>query len=238
MTLRIALLAFVIGWCAWAACAAPVYLGVPVSDAGSQNTISSPNTARTVATAPDGTIFVAYHGMQGIRVARSLNYGGTFLPSVQVTTVNAQVEIAVDDNNVVYVAWRTNGNVMFSRSTDGGLTFSSPAVVCAASGSAVHMATDAPCVYIIPQNGTVLFVNGSSGAGPFVSCNTGATGVFSDVQVDPATHKVYVLTDNGQLHYCVSADRGQTFGPVMTPGGFTQFTAFALSAGSAGAHAF
>lgn len=228
----------VVGWAGAAADAAPLYLATPVSDSGIGNTISSPNTSRTVAVAPDGTIYAAYHGTQGIRVARSLNNGATFEPTVQLTSLNAQVEIAADENNVVYLAWKVSGNVVISRSTDGGQTFSSPAVVGAASGSAVHMATDAPYVYVVPQNGSVLFVNGSSGVGPFVVHGTGSSGVFSDVCVDPATHRVYVLMDNTVMHYVASSDRGQTFGSVVTPGGSTQFPACAISAGAAGLYAF
>ena len=62
---------------------------VPVSDAGTDNSIASGNTTRNLAVGADGTIYAVYRGSSGgIRVARSVDRGASFQPSVQVSPDN------------------------------------------------------------------------------------------------------------------------------------------------------
>jgi LPXTG-site transpeptidase (sortase) family protein len=219
---------------------APLYTAVQASDtAGSL--ITNPNTSRTVAVSPTGIIYVAYHGPSGIRVARSLDRGATFQPSVQITASNQIVEIAVDSNGVVYVAYVDAGiATMISRSTNSGQTFSAPAVAAGIGGvSNVHIATDPPYVYLVPQNGTNLLVNSANGVGAF-SINPTGLGVqaYADVHVDPASGDVFVLADNPALKYVVSTNHGATFGAVVNVPGNIFYSSWTASFSAAGRFAY
>jgi len=216
--------------------ASSLYANVPVSDTGSDNSLNYPNTSRKVAAAPNGYIYVVYYGSSGgIRVARSTNRGQSFDASVQVTSTSKQAEIAVDANNVVYVAWSNGSQNYLSRSTDDGVTFSTPAIVGPTSGSSAHLAVDAPYVYIINPAGTVLYVNGSNGVGSFTTTTVESSSqAYSDVQVDPVTKYVYVNVDNPSVKYFVSSDHGQSFGSANTPGVSIYYSTGVLASSNAG----
>src|SRR5579864_9772165 len=52
-------------------------------------------------------------------------------------------QIAVDSNGAIYMAWEddtaTNSNILFSRSTDGGATFSTPINLSKTSGNSFNL---------------------------------------------------------------------------------------------------
>lgn len=82
-----------------------------------------------LAVGPDGSVFVAYSvsNAGGVLVAKSSDGGATWQPSVAVpnsTLANREVAIAVGSDGVVHVVWWLNNDVYYSRSTDGGSTFS------------------------------------------------------------------------------------------------------------------
>ncbi|MBW7904168.1 MAG: DUF11 domain-containing protein [Phycisphaerae bacterium] len=225
--------------CTALASASVLQSGVPVSDSGTDNSLNYPNTARKVACGPDGTIYAAYYSdTGGIRVARSTNRGASFLPSVQVNAVAAQAEIAVDVNGVVHVAWADADGVHYSRSTDGGSSFSAPTVVNATPASSVHVAVDAPWVYIVPRDGDVLYRNGSNGTGAWSSTAIDAPRVFADVHVDLNSHDVIVVTDDPTVRMYVSADRGATFAPAVEPGVSIFYSTAVFVASESGRHLF
>ncbi len=208
--------------------AAALYTAVPVSDSGADNTLADGNTARKVAVAPDGTIYVVYHSAtNGVRVARSIDRGQTFQASIQLDTANGDPEVTVDQNNVVYVAWISGGGiggpgteVKLSRSTNKGVTFSTPTTVGTTPGAGtVHMAVSSPYVYIISRLGTTLFVNSNSGVGAFTATTVDSSvRAYSDVHVDPLTGVVYVQDDDPNVLYFTSTDHGQTFSAAQNPG--------------------
>ena len=225
--------------CAALASASVLQSGVPVSDSGTDNSLNYPNTARKVACGPDGTIFAAYYSdTGGIRVARSTDRGATFLPSVQVNADAAQAEVVVDADGVVHVAWADADGVHYSRSTDGGATFSAPTLVNATASSSVHLAVDAPWVYIVPRDGTVLYRNGNSGSGSWTSTAIDDPRVFADVHVDHNTHDVIVVTDDPTVRMYVSSDNGATFGAAVEPGVSIFFSTAVFVANQSGRHLF
>jgi hypothetical protein len=214
---------------------APLFTAVPVSDvAAGTNHIAEANSSRNVAVAPNGTIYVAFYGDSGIRVAHSNNRGHSFSPSVQVTEVSSEVDLAVGGGGVVYAGWVEEGqggnDVMISRSTDGGATFSTPAFVgkVDANDTAVHLAAQATFVYVVPSRGfapltssdvgKVVFVNNNQGVGAFTRVATGDRGTrhraFADIQVNPATGAVYVQSDDPILRVFRSTNHGVSFTPV------------------------
>jgi len=206
-----------------------VHSAVPVSDSGTDNQIAYPNTGRKVACGPDGTIYVVYYSASnGIRVVRSTNRGESFHSSVQVFATGAESEIAVDTDGTVHVAFVSGGSLYYSRSTDGGVTFSTPNVVDPVSGS-VHMDVDAPWVFLIPQNGAKLYRNAESGSGAWTSTVVGASRAYADVHVDHASGDVIVGTDNPTVRFLVSTDHGATFGSEQAPGGSIYYSTTVLA---------
>jgi len=152
--------------------ASPLYSGVQVSDVGTYNQIYYQSAVRSVAVGPTGEIYVAFASDNSLRVAKSTNRGQSFLPSVQVSEDDVPADIAVDENGVVHVTWGAYG-IYYSRSTDGGATFSTPTVILDPKFNksiklwAAHLALDPPWVYIVPEDGIALFRNGSNGVGDF-----------------------------------------------------------------------
>lgn len=101
------------------------------------------HTFDAMQVAPDGVLHLAWiDGREGKKepgtfVARSTDRGRTITKNLKVddnTCVCCRTSIATSHDGIVYIAWRKifDGNIretVVSRSTDGGQTFSSPAVV-------------------------------------------------------------------------------------------------------------
>jgi hypothetical protein len=197
-----------------------LHSNVLVSDVGILNSLAEPNSSRMVAIGPDGTIYVAYRGLSGVRVAYSTNRGQSFAPSVQISAIDAPVSIAVDASGRVYIAYVTAGQIMFSRSTDDGQTFSTPINVGTSLLGSVDIAVDAPYVYLLLQNGVTLLVNDNNGVGSFTARSTGLPALaYSSVLVDPESRDLFVTGDNTQLYYVRSTDHGATWDSVVNPSG-------------------
>jgi len=107
---------------------------------------NSSGYAPTVAVGPNGNIFMAWSTSRDIALSGSTNGGSTFSSPVNVTrvqnsfgigaSVGWDTGVAVDQAGGIHVVttlWRSLGDgfndVIYSRSTDGGRTFSGPAVV-------------------------------------------------------------------------------------------------------------
>jgi len=211
------------------------------SDLGqSGNSITQANTTRKIAVAPNGTIYIVYHGTNGVRVAKSTDNGLSFGASVQVSAADYEAEIAVASTGYVYVAWADATSTYVSRSTDGGITFAAPVnagsnAVPMIGNNSVHMATDGGYIYLIDKPGNN-FLRSSNGGQTFGTVSINAAQYFSDVHVEPVTHEVIVQVDDPEVKYYVSSDNGATFSARMTPvqGGNVNYSVGALSSGSGG----
>lgn len=220
----------------------PLYTAVLVSDTGTNNNIGGANTSRNVGIDVNGNIYVAFTGSKGIRVAKSTNRGQSCLPSVQVSTENAEPEIEVADNGDVYVIWNSNNSrIRLSRSTDGGVTFSTPVTVgnpgaspFPGTNSVPHMAVKGNRVYVITQNGQTLYYNRNYGVGAFSSTSNVSSYVFADVRIREDS-VVFVPTDDPFLRLFKSVDSGASLSQVtLNPGGNVYYSSYTLSGGGLG----
>jgi hypothetical protein len=110
------------------------------SEAACETTELRCATKVTPAFGPDGTLWLIWMAGGQVSVASSKDGGGTLSPPVQITqgTLNldwgpdARPKIALDRKGGIAVAFSTfrdkafNGEVFYSRSTDGGKTFAPP----------------------------------------------------------------------------------------------------------------
>jgi hypothetical protein len=195
---------------------------VEVNDVAGDNLIQQANTSRNVAAATDGTIYVAFTGTNGVRVARSIDRGQTFEPSVLITPDDAsEVEVAVAPDGSVFAAWSFNDVISISRSTDEGVTFSSPSSV-GSGGVPMHLAFAGSYVYVLPSEGAgTIFVDANDGVGAFTSTGLPSE-VYSDVMVDPSNGNVFVLGDTPTLSLFESTDHATSFNQIALsdPGAF------------------
>lgn len=194
----------------------PLYLDVPVSDIGNDNSLAESNTSRKLAVGADGAIYALFRSAaNGIRVVRSIDRGQSFGPSVQVAAANAEAEIAIASDGDLHVIWISGGNILHSVSRDGAATFSAPSTVGAGNASA-HMALDGDRVYVVPRPGNVVYRSDDDGE-TFAQTPTGGTYAFADIFVDPTTRDVLLIVDDPAVSFYVSKDFGQTFaGPTAT----------------------
>lgn len=131
----------------------PLHSGVLVSDLGTNNNIGRANTSRNIAISKDGTIYVVYTGLEGIRVAKSTDRGAQFSSSVLVTPTNSEPEIIVNDYGDIFVAWSFLENIFISKSNNKGASFSEPQLIAGSRGNAVHMAVYQDIIYLIDERG-------------------------------------------------------------------------------------
>ncbi len=205
-----------------------LYADVPVSDGGTSNTIASPNTSRNVAVGPTGIIYVSYRDDSAIYVARSTNRGESFETPVQVADVSYEAEIGVDADGIVHVVWGTGTSAYYTQSTDEGVSFSTPTEIGEAVGT-MHIALDAPYVYLINRGGQTLLHNSNSGDGAFIATTVDSGRAYSDVHVDPATGYVYVQTDDPVVRVFKSTDHGASFDGPHEPGGSVYYSTTVLA---------
>jgi hypothetical protein len=97
-------------------------------------------TQATPTFAPDGTLWLAWAANGTVSVARSHDLGRTFSPAVAVNPApldldwgpDSRPSIVIDKDGRVFVAFarfrndKFDGEVLFSRSTDGGWSFTNP----------------------------------------------------------------------------------------------------------------
>lgn len=213
----------------------PLYTGVPVSDVGVGNNIGEANTSRNLSIDASGNIYVVFTGSQGIRVAKSTNRGQSFQPSVQVTPDDSEPEIEVADNGHIYVVWTNSfGNIMLSKSTNNGASFSTPTIVGIGGTGAPHMAVKGNKVYVVRRDGGTLYYNRNFGVGAFGTTPLPSTYVYGDVRIQE-DGVVFVPTDNPFLRLFRSDDSGATLNPItLNPPGNVYFSSYTLSGGGLG----
>lgn len=187
------------------------------------------NTTRKLGVSSSGTIFALFYGPEGIRVASSLDRGATFAPAVQVSSTNAEAELAVAANDNLYVVWTDATKAYFSRSTDLGLTWSTPVQLAKAAAGTVHMAVDGDYVYMISKSGSNFWVSADGGQTFSSGSSTFGSWAFSDILVDPLTHNVYAFVDNPSVSWFVSTDRGATFSSANATGKSVYYSVSAIS---------
>jgi hypothetical protein len=219
---------------------ATLYSNVLVDDIGT-STIGNANTSQNVAAGPDGSIYVAFGGNEGIRVAKSANRGQSFQPSVKLATNTniGDVDIAVSDNGNVFVTWIASGSVYVSRSTNGGTSFSTPSIVGAGTSQA-HVEAYGSHVYISANQGQLLYSNHSDGTGTFTKVTVPGSYVFGDVLADPNNPTdVFVVTDNPTLYEYRSTNGGSSVSArSLSPGGSIYYSSWIGSFGAGGRLAF
>ncbi len=161
-----------------------------------------------------GAVFVAFHGTNGIRVARSTNRGASYEATILVTNVNAECELAIDQQGAINLVWvESDASIYFARSTNQTV-FGTPNRV-ADSPSPVRLAVDAPYVYILPGSGGPLLRNASNGSGIFTAVSLDTNRLFADVIVNPRNHDVLAETDDPAIRYFKSTDFGASFGATQ-----------------------
>ncbi|PEN11185.1 hypothetical protein CRI94_16485 [Longibacter salinarum] len=218
----------------------PALAQVAVSPStASGNTIASANTSDNIAVGADGTIYVAYHGGNGIQVVKSMDDGASFSSPVTVTSTNAEVEIDVSSNGAVYVAWVENDRLMVAKSMDGASTFAAAVDAAKLRSLSVHFATDGNNLYFVGREGTKVVVSNDGGQ-TFQEPPTGQSSIFSDILVDPISRDVIAQFDDPDVTYSVSTDFGTTFGTPITPSDdpYVYYSVGALSSGSQGRFLF
>ncbi|PQJ79690.1 Ig-like domain-containing protein [Polaribacter porphyrae] len=207
-----------------------VFSDVEVSDFGNSNGIGSANTSRNVATDSNGNIYVVYANGTEIRLAKSINNGESFLPSILIAnSISLEPEINVSQSNIIYIAWTENTSVFFTKSVNLGDSFSNARVIGDSIAGNIHIASYANNIYLINQQGKKLFSNDNNGTGNFNEINTGVSMVYADVLID-LNGIVYTPMDNPDLLLFESTDQGQSLtSTTLIPSGKVYFSSYALS---------
>lgn len=215
---------------------AQLYTHVPVSDVGFGNGIGQAATTRNIVVDSNGSIYAVFQGSAGIRVAKSTDRGASFQPSVQVTGVNQEAEVAVSSNGSVHVVWSTGSTIYISSSMDGGLSFSNPFVV--GTGYTPHITTYGANVYVLSRPGSPLYRNSNNGIGAFTTVNLGGA-AYSDVLVDPTNGDVYVIKDSPTITLKKSVNNGISFTNIgLSPTPSVYYSSYTLSIGPLGKFIF
>lgn len=216
----------------------PIYSNVLVSDVGLNNNIGRANTSRNVVVSESGEIYVVFVGSMGIRVAKSIDRGQSFLPSVPVFAGNNEPEIIVNKRGDVFVSWVSLGRVYISRSIDGGATFEVPVNIGTSFSEVVHMAVFDDAVYIIDRIGANIYINNNRGEGTFNHI-INSSYVYADIRADQ-NGVLYIPSDDPALYLSRSDDGGATFTsvPVLPRGRSVYFSSYALSDGPCGTFIF
>jgi len=85
-----------------------------------------------IAAPGEGKIYVAYKGGQDIYFVRWSSSTSSFTPPVNISsyplssTSPGCPEMAVSSNGVIYILWEYNNGIWFTKSSDGGYSFTSP----------------------------------------------------------------------------------------------------------------
>lgn len=191
--------------------------GVKVNDLANA-TIFDAQTTANVATSPNGNIYVAYGGSNGVRVATSSDRGAHFAKSVRLSTATADgVAVAVSGDEDVFVAWNTGGNLYLARSVNDGVSFGASTLVSSNFGGGIALAVEGNNVYLGDQNGYRVFSNTNDGIGAFTT-TTLSPEAYGHLLTDPTTGDVYQITDNPALIANVSSNHGMSFTNIPLSG--------------------
>ena len=213
----------------------PLFSQVLVSDVGTNNNIGSANTSRNLAVDAQGNIGVVYIGSSGMRFAKSINRGESFLPSVQISTATTgSCEVEVADNGNVYVIYSDGSRISLFVSLDGGASFSGANVL--GPGSIPHIASYGSNVYVVPKSGTPVYRNATNGVGVFSSVTLPAK-VYADIRVDKANGDVYLIQDDPILYMFRSTNSGASFSPVSITGS-VHYSSYSITTGPLGKYIY
>ncbi len=210
-----------------------LYTKVLVSDSGATNTLGSANTSKNIAVAPNGMIGVVYVGSSGVRFAKSVNRGQSFLPSVKLSSAtNGEAEINLAANGNIYIV---HDNKIYISSDEGNTfvtnTFSSSGVAYP------HVTSYGDNVYV--SNVAKVFRNFNNGLDTFYSYQIPASYAFADIFADPSNGNVFVPADNPTIFLNKSVTSADTFVNIpVTPTKSVFYSSYALSYGSLGTYLF
>jgi len=196
----------------------PIFTNVQVDDNTFLGSIGDANSTRNVAVAPDGTIHVVYARPSALWVTRSTDRGESFTPSITIpNSVGTIPEI-----------------LHFSKSVDGGVTFSESVLVGPGVGLSGHMSVSGSNVYIVDQSGGTAYVSKTNGDGGFVSQGLVNTFIDADVHTDQ-NGRVFIVGANPSLRLFQSVNEGDSFEDrSINPGGDIFFPSSTLSEGPCG----
>ncbi|TYA92345.1 T9SS type B sorting domain-containing protein [Seonamhaeicola marinus] len=182
----------------------PLFQGVQVNNQGLGGSyFEFTNVVNSIDIDDFGNIYVAYRNSNGLWVAKSVDNGQSYLPSVLVTNDNSvpPTDILINHLGYVFLSWPAeNDKIIFSMSKDGGQTFSTPRVIGIENngdgGLTVSMATYGDNIFIVNSNTSSLFFNTNNGEGEFDVVDTprNAHDVFTDVLISKEG-RIYFIGD-------------------------------------------
>lgn len=221
------------------ACLLPPFTAIaPVVISGSLScNTSSSNTGRKAAVDQLGRFYVAMNcggtGYVSVSPDRGLTWPGPV--STGITGVQA-IAVEGGPTGTAYVVAKTTANtVVFTRTTDGGLTWE-PATTLRTGVTDAEVSVDSfgDAVYVlVSANSSTLALmrNFSRGVGTFDSLTIAQSNVFHEVVVDRISGNIIAGSDNPAFRVRISSDQGSTFGAESNPPGGAYFSDWAGSNG-------
>jgi hypothetical protein len=208
---------------------------IAVSDAFSCTTAAS-NTGRKIGVDAGGNIYAVMNCGGAAFAAVSTDGGATFGPPVSLGVSNAS-ELTVLGGpagtanvgilqNVIF----QNGSLLVAHTADAGATWTvNP--IGPAPNTGVSLASVGTTLYAGYNWGVVYRIAGL-GTGAVSSTAVSLSGqVFGSVLADQGTGAVWLTGDNPNYFLKESTDGAMTFGPELTPPGFSFFSSWTLGNG-------
>lgn len=219
-------------------CLLPAFANIaPVVISGSLSCdTNNSNAGRKAAVDALGRIYVAMNCGGTGYVSVSADRGFTWPGPVSTGVTGVQI-LAVEGGptGVAYVVAKTSANeVVFTRTTDGGVSWETPRTLATGITDAeVSIDSLADEVYVAVRSGTGLSVlrNFSRGAGSFDAVAVAQVNTFHDVIIDKISGNVILGSDNPAFRVRISDDQGSTFGAESTPPGSAYYSDWAGSNG-------
>ena len=199
----------------------PLYSNIKVNDdTFNSSYIEFAHAIKSMEIDEEGNIYVVYRNHEGIWVAKSVNNGQSYLPSVRVSNdPNANpTSIMINEIGYVYISWGNNLNEVFvSSSTDGGNSFSNPTIIEIneeESNTYIKMVSFGSKVYLITANPKFIYYNINNFIGDFVqvainSNEIGNGGLFVNNE-----GRVYFLGDYPYLSLKVLNEENNTLNSI------------------------
>lgn len=186
-----------------------------------------------IATGPEDNVYVAWYdntlGGNEILFSRSIDSGTTFSAYTNLSNnlgFSSFPSLATDNSGVVHIAWQDteygSSEILYARSADGGLTFSTPVNISndAETSVKVELAVDGTNIYAVWVDDSGLWVARSTNSGAtfgktFQLAAAGFAPTSPQITVG-ANNRVHVVFQQGngttaQVNYMRSDDMGMTF---------------------------